>query len=153
MKAELKWYLKIFFIAFPILIALDVSWVGVIANGFYKANVGDLFSATPNYYAALAFYVFYTIGLMYFALIPAFKEQSFVTAFIRAGALGFVGYMLYNTTNMAVLTHWSLLVTVVDTTWGIVLSSVTAGLTYILAEKLYGIGNSTMPHSPEEGLI
>ena len=135
----MKWYFKIFFIALPILIALDLSWVAVIANSFYKAEIGDLLAVSPNYYAAIIFYVIYTIGLLYFSLIPALKEQSFVLAFIRAAMLGFISYGFYNATNMAVLTHWSYLVAVIDTTWGTVVSAVTAGLTYLLASKLYGL--------------
>ncbi len=151
--SNIKWYLKIFFIAFPILIALDISWVAVIANSFYKAEIGDLLATSPNYYAAILFYILYTTGLLYFSLIPALKQQSFVLAFIRAAALGFVCYSFYNATNMAVLTHWSHLVAVIDTTWGVVVSSVTAGLTYLLASKLYGVQAPTTTTPSESVLI
>ena len=150
---NIKWYLKIFFIAFPILIALDLSWVAVIANSFYKAEIGDLLATSPNYYAAIAFYVLYTIGLLYFSVLPALKQNSFVLAFIRAAALGFISYGFYNFTNMAVLTHWSYLVTVIDTTWGVVVSAVTAGLTYLLASKLYGVQSPTEVPTSESVLI
>lgn len=144
---NIKWYFKIFFITLPILIALDLAWVAVIASSFYKAEIGDLLAFSPNYYAAIAFYTLYTSGLLYFSLIPALKEQSFVLAFIRAAMLGFVCYAFYNLTNMAVLAHWSYLVTVIDTTWGTVVSAVTAGLTYLLASKLYGLEH---PQAPSE---
>lgn len=151
--SNIKWYLKIFFIAFPILIALDISWVAVIANSFYKAEIGDLLASSPNYYAAIVFYVLYTIGLLFFSLIPALKQQSFVLAFIRAAALGFMCYSFYNVTNMAVLTHWSYLVAVIDTTWGVVVSAVTAGLTYLLASKLYGVQSPLDTSSSESVLV
>lgn len=144
---NIKWYLKIFFITLPILIALDLAWIAVIANSFYKAEIGDLLAVAPNYYAAISFYVIYTIGLLYFSLMPALKEQSFVLAFIRGASLGFISYAFYNLTNMTVLTHWSYLVTVIDTTWGTVVSAVTAGLTYLLASKLYGLEH---PEAPKE---
>lgn len=149
----MKFYFKIFFIALPILVALDVSWVGVIANSFYKTTVGDLMATTPNYYGAIAFYLIYTVGLLYFALLPALRERSFVLAFIRAGVLGFVTYGVYNVTNTAVLTHWSYIVCVVDTAWGVVVSSVTAGLTYLLATKLYGLEENESLTPKEQVLI
>lgn len=137
----MKFYLKIFAILFPVLIALDVSWIGVIANSFYKANIGDLLSTTPNYYAAVIFYILYALGIMYFSILPALKEESFVLAFIRGAALGFIAYMTYDLTNLSVMAQWTVLVTVVDVAWGVVLSAVASGLTYILATKLYGIGD------------
>lgn len=149
----MKFYFKIFFIALPILVALDVSWVGVIANSFYRAEVGDLMAVSPNYYGAIAFYLIYTIGLLYFSLLPALKEGSFVLAFIRAGILGFVTYGVYNVTNTAVLVHWSYVVCVVDTAWGVVISSVTAGLTYLLATKLYGLEQVENRAEKEQVLI
>lgn len=135
----MKFYIKIFAILFPILVALDVSWIGVIANSFYKHAFGDLLTTTPNYYAAGAFYVLYACALMYFALLPALKEESFVLAFVRGAALGFVSYMTYDLTNMATLTNWPLMLTLVDITWGVVMSAVASGLTYLLSVKLYGL--------------
>ena len=135
----MKFYLKIFAIALPIIVALDISWIGVIASSFYKNNIGDLLSLNPNLYAAALFYVLYVIALMHFAILPALKAHNFNIAFIQGALLGFTGYMLYDLTNLSTLVHWSVLVTVVDISWGVILSAVTSGLTYILATKLYGI--------------
>ena len=96
-------YLRLFCLAFPILIALDASWVGVIASGFYHQNLGSMLSATPNYLAAILFYAFYVMGIIYFALMPALKERDFMKSITPAIVLGFIAYMTYNLTNLAIL--------------------------------------------------
>jgi uncharacterized membrane protein len=133
----MKLYLKLFCLAFPILIALDASWIGVIASSFYKANLGELLTQTPNYFAALLFYIFYVIGIIYFALAPALREQSFMRSIYPAAMLGFTSYMLYDLTNLAVLVSWPPIVAVVDIAWGVIITTLTSGLTYIVATKVY----------------
>ena len=135
----MTFYLKIFCLALPILIALDASWVGVIASGFYKANLGPLLSATPNYGAALLFYIFYTCAIMYFALVPAIREHNFMKSITPALVLGFTTYMAYDLTNLALLANWPLIVTYVDIGWGTLVTVLTSGLTYMVATKVYKV--------------
>ena len=132
-------YLKLFCLALPIMIALDASWIGVIASSFYKANIGSYLSPNPNLFAAFLFYCFYVIGIIYFALEPALKERSFMKAITPAAMLGFISYMLYDLTNVATFTNWPILLAVVDISWGVVITTLTSGLTYILATKIYKI--------------
>lgn len=132
-------YLKLFFLALPIMIALDASWIGVIASSFYKANIGSYLSPTPNLFAAFLFYCLYIVGLIYFALGPAIKEHSLKKAIIPAAMLGFISYMLYDLTNVATFSNWPILLAVVDISWGVTITTLTSGLTYILATKIYKI--------------
>ena len=100
-------------------------------------NIGGLLSATPNYLAAFLFYIFYVSGILYFALIPAVREHSFMKSITPALVLGFVAYTTYNLTNLALLTGWPPIVAVVDTAWGVISTTLTSGLTYMLATKVY----------------
>ena len=135
----MMFYLKIFCLAFPIIIALDASWVGVIASGFYKTNLGPLLSATPNYGAAFLFYVFYVSAIMYFAIVPAIREHTFMKSVTPALILGFTAYMTYDLTSLAVITNFSPIVAYVDIGWGTVITTLTSASTYLLATKIYKI--------------
>lgn len=145
LSTSIRKYAKVFFIALPILVALDMSWTAVIAGQFYSAYLGHLFAANTNLYALGALYIFYTLGMMYFAILPALEEKSFTTAFIRGAALGFICYVFYDLTNMATLSGWPMLVTVLDVAWGTILTACTASLTYLLATKLYGVDSLNTP--------
>lgn len=139
MKEILLKYAKLFFIALPLLIAFDASWIGVIAGPFYHFYLGALLAPEMNYYAAALFYIFYVGAMMYFAILPALKEKSFPTAFIQGAALGFACYMAYDLTNLATLPTWPLMVVVLDIAWGSIMTACVSALTYLLAAKLYGV--------------
>ena len=133
----MRTYLKLFCIALPITIALDASWIGVIATGFYHSMFGLFFTATPNFVAAALFYVFYVLAVIYFALSPALKSRSLGLAIGNGALLGFAAYMTYDLTNLATLTGWPALGAVVDISWGVLLTSVVAGLTYLISTKVF----------------
>lgn len=132
----MKTHLKLFAIVLPILLAFDASWIGVIASGFYHSQFGAYFNSPPVLWAAAIFYVLYAIALVFFSIAPALKEQSFSKAVIMGGALGLTSYMTYDLTNLATLAGWPVLGAFVDITWGILLSAVTCGLTYLAATKI-----------------
>jgi len=132
-------YLKLFCLAFPILIALDASWIGVIASGYYHDSLGPILLEHPNFLAALVFYVIYTCGLIFFALAPALKERSLGKAVVWAGVLGLVAYATCDLTNLAAIQGWPLPIAVLDMAWGVIISSVTAGVTYVVATQVFKV--------------
>lgn len=114
----------------PILIAGDLSWLGYIAHDFYFESLGGLARAIPNWYAVVAFYIVYIVGLTFFATYPAWKAKSFQRALILGGFFGFVAYATYDLTNLATLYNWPLLMSYVDMAWGAFLGAVVSGLSY-----------------------
>ncbi len=87
---------------------------------------------SPNWTAALIFYVFYIIGLMFFVIDPALQKQSWQYALLVGAFFGLITYMTYDLTNLATLNNWPLLVTLVDLAWGTSLGGVTALLAYTI---------------------
>lgn len=130
-------YLKLFCIAFPIGLALDASWIGVIAAGFYHSQFGMYFTTVHNFPAAVLFYVFYTLAIIYFALNPALKSRSLATAIGSGAVLGFTAYMTYDLTNLATLAGWPVFGALVDISWGTLFTTLVAGLTYVVATKVF----------------
>ena len=95
-------------IAFPILFVLDLLWIGVIGNGFYRSQLGSLLRPDVLWPAALAFYVIYALALAYFVTMPAISMRSLTHALLAGALLGLAAYATYDLTNLATLTGWPL---------------------------------------------
>ncbi|MDQ0420409.1 DUF2177 family protein [Rhizobium sp. CRIBSB] len=115
---------------------LDYFWLTRIAIGFYREHIGSLLLATPNFAAAGIFYLFYVIGLVYFAVMPAVSAGSLVTALVNGALLGLLAYGTYDMTNLATLKGWSLQVSLVDMAWGAFLSATACAAGYIAVSRL-----------------
>ncbi|MDI9325482.1 MAG: DUF2177 family protein [Alphaproteobacteria bacterium] len=130
-------FLILYALTLTIYIALDLLWVGVIANKFYYFYVGDLLRADPNWIAALLFYLIFALGLLVFVIFPAIEKNSIIHAFMYGAFFGLVCYATYDLTNLALTKNWSIIVTVVDILWGAVIASVVSGSTYYIASKFF----------------
>ena len=98
--------------------ALDFLWLGFIAIGFYRSEIGALMLDSPNIAPAAAFYLFYVVGIVFFAVLPALSAQSWLWALSAGVALGLIAYGTYDMTNLATLKDWSWKVSAVDLLWG-----------------------------------
>lgn len=108
---------------------LDGLWLGLIAKPLYAAGVGHLLAAKPNFVAAGAFYLVFSLGLLVFAVLPQTPLLGFsgyAGTTLRAAALGFLCYATYDLTNLATLKGWPVTLSIVDMLWGSVLSTVAA---------------------------
>jgi len=102
---------------------VDTLWLGVVARGFYRAELGDLLAAEVRLGAAVLFYLVYAAGITIFAVLPAVRAESLSTALLMGGLFGFFAYATYDLTNLATLRDWSLRMSVVDMLWGTVLTA------------------------------
>jgi uncharacterized membrane protein len=105
---------------------LDGLWLGLVARGFYRQQLGFLMAETPNWAAAVVFYLVYTVGVTVFVVQPAVDASSLGTAMWRGALFGLVAYATYDLTNMATVRGWPTLVTIVDLAWGVVLTAAVA---------------------------
>ena len=115
--------------------ALDFFWLTRIAIGFYRQHIGTLLLATPNFAPAGAFYLFYVIGLVYFAVMPAVSTGSLLTALFNGALLGLLAYGTYDMTNLATLKGWSVQVSIVDMAWGAFLSATASAAGYYAVSR------------------
>jgi len=88
----------------------------------------------PNFTAAAIFYFIFIVGLVYFVLLPAVTNESWVTALSNGALFGLVTYATYDLTNMATLREWPITMVIVDLTWGIVLSTTVSLLSYFIIQ-------------------
>jgi uncharacterized membrane protein len=110
-----------------VLVALDLVWLRYANDAVFRPAVGEMLTDKPNFFAAGLFYFFFAAGLIYFAVLPAAKNGGIATALLNGAFLGFLGYMTFDLTNLAVLRLWSVKVAVMDVSWGTVASAIAAG--------------------------
>lgn len=118
----------LFLVSLILFVALDYIWLGYLGKGIYKKEVGKLFRKSPNWYAVVAFYLLYVIGLVIFAVYPSWSFNSIELAFLSGALYGFFTYMTYELSNLSMLENWTLKVAIVDIVYGTVLGAVVSGL-------------------------
>lgn len=105
---------------------VDGIWLGVVARGLYRRQLGFLMAERPNWIAAVAFYLLYVLGVTVFAVLPAVDAQAVGEAAWRGALFGLVAYATYDLTNAATLRDWPGTITLVDMAWGTVLTTLVA---------------------------
>ena len=82
-----------------------------------------------RYSSALVCYLAMTALLVYFVVI---KKQTITEAFF----LGFLVYLIYETTNYAILRDWPLSLVVIDSLWGGILFMLVAMINKIFVSSI-----------------
>jgi uncharacterized membrane protein len=113
----------------------DYLWLSR-AMGFYRNSLGDLLAEKPNLVAAAALYLIYFVGIVVFAVMPAAKNDGWVSAVLLGGLLGLVAFATYDLTNLATLSRWPLMVTVVDLIWGTFVTALSSVAGFIAIRTL-----------------
>lgn len=126
----------LYLIAAAIFFALDMLWIGLIARSFYREKLGYLLAPQPKWAAAIIFYLIYIAGILFFAVIPALRDQAWTIALVNGAVLGLLCYATYDLTNLATVDRFPLAVAVVDITWGIFLTAVVSTITYLIGARL-----------------
>ena len=129
-------FLKLYAVALPAFLVIDLIWLGVIARSFYQSQMGHLMRAQVNWVAAIAFYLLFVAGIVVLAVWPALERQSLAQALILGALLGLVTYAAYDLTNLATLEGFPLTVTLVDLAWGTVLCATVSAVTYRASLRL-----------------
>lgn len=129
-------FIKLYAIALPVFFVIDMIWLGLVAKGFYRAQIGALMKPEVNWTAAVVFYLIFIAGLVVFVISPAVEKSSWKHALLFGALFGLVCYATYDLTNLAVAKDWPLLVTIVDMIWGAVLAASVSVVTYFIADKI-----------------
>lgn len=130
-------YLKLLAALIPIVLAIDLVWLGVIMKGFYAQELGDLArrsgtSLAPRWGAAILVYLLIPVGVMSFVRPLLGPHSNAWHAFGYGALFGLVMYGVYDLTNLAVLEKWTLRLALADMAWGCFL----CGLTSVIMRTL-----------------
>ncbi|MGU3493463.1 DUF2177 family protein [Xanthobacteraceae bacterium A53D] len=120
-------------------LAIDAVWLTAMGNRFYKPLMGDMVLEGFRPLPALVFYLIYTAGIIIFAVSPALDSGRWTTALTYGALFGFFCYATYDLTNQATLKSWPVALTIVDITWGTVLTAASATLGYLITRWAQGV--------------
>lgn len=115
---------------------IDFLWLGVIANGFYRRELGPLLRTAgdrldPRWVPALLLYASVVAGLMIFAL-PRVRGGGMVEAMAWSALFGVIGYGVYDLTNYSTMQGFPLKVAAVDMVWGGVVCGLTGAALWLV---------------------
>jgi len=118
------WFLlKLYGTTLATFLIIDLTWLGLIARGFYAKHLGHLMAARTNWPAAIVFYLLFVLGVIIFAVLPGLEADSLPKALVWGALYGFFTYATYDLTNLATLRDWPVLLTIVDIAWGVILAT------------------------------
>ena len=118
----MMFYLKLYAACTAAFFALDLTWLGFVARGFYRSQMGHLLAEETKWGAAIAFYLIYVAAIIVLCVIPAVEKQSAVRAMVLGGVFGLAAYAAFDLTGLALLKGFPGGVVPVDLAWGVVLT-------------------------------
>ena len=136
MTLNAPFYIKLYLATVPVFFLIDMVWLGFVARGFYKKHLDFILSAKVNWAAAIVFYLIFISGIILFAVQPALEKSSLGRAALLGGLFGFFTYATYDLTNLATIKDWPIAVVLVAILWGIVLCSLVASTSFMIANWL-----------------
>ncbi len=118
-------------------VVVDMIWLGQMAPRFYKPVMGDIALSGFRFAPAIAFYLMFPVGVVLFALNPALKAQSLLTALTFGALFGLFTYGTYDLTNQATLRNWTWSLSLTDMAWGGVLTAISTAVAYLILSRLH----------------
>lgn len=119
--------LNAYLVSLVSLVVIDSVWLYSMA-GFYRAKLGHVFAENFSLIPASVFYLCYVGAILYFVVYPVFSQgvshSTILGIFLKGLLFGAIVYSAYDLTNQATIKNWPVLVTIVDITWGAVLTAV-----------------------------
>jgi len=128
--------LKLYGLTALVFFAIDLVWLGVVAQGFYQKHLGHLLRPDVVWPAALVFYLMYLAGVLVFAVLPGLEAGSLPRTLALGAFFGLVAYATFDLTCMALFRDFPLVVVVVDLVWGTVLTGTVATASFALGRWL-----------------
>jgi uncharacterized membrane protein len=126
-------YAVLYLATLIVLIPIDFLFLGVVARGFFAAQVGDMLGEIRPA-PAILFYLLYVAGILIFVSGPATATWS--SALIYGALLGLFCYATFELTSLSLLKHWTWAVVVVDVSWGSLVTAVSATSGLLIANWL-----------------
>lgn len=122
-------------VAVPFLL-IDLVWLKVMGERMYRPILGDILLPEPNLWPAMVFYLIYPLGLIGFAVMPAYQDGSPVRALVAGLMFGCFTYATYDLTNHATLRNWTTMLTLTDVLWGSLLAACCSYFGFLAADRL-----------------
>lgn len=118
-----------------VLTGLDFLFLGLIAKGFFTAEVGDMLGDLRPVPAVL-FYLLYVVGVLIF--VSGSAGATWQSTLLYGALFGLFCYATFDLTALALLKHWSWPVAFVDVGWGAVVTAVSSTAGLLVADRVTG---------------
>ena len=129
-------YVKLYLSTLAAFFVIDMIWLGLAARGLYRKYLGFLLSPSPNWTAAILFYLLWVAGLLVFVVVPGLQAGSVKKVLLLGALFGFLTYATYDLTNQATVKDWPLTITVVDLLWGTTLATAVSYISFLIGRWL-----------------
>lgn len=116
----------------------DSIWISQMALPLYRPILGQMMVEQVRIVPAAIFYLFFPVGLVVFAVMPAIRDGSALSAFGGGALLGALCYATYDLTNYATLKSWTWQVTVIDIAYGAIVAGTCAALAFRAVQMYLG---------------
>ena len=107
---------------------LDSFWLRWAAPNLYRPVIGEIMASEVRWGAAIAFYLIYIAGMVWFAVRPGIVSGQVGTAVLNGALLGALCYATFDLTSQAVLKVWSTQISVMDIAWGAFATAAASGI-------------------------
>jgi uncharacterized membrane protein len=125
----------LYVVTLVVLTGLDFLFLGLIAKGFFTAEVGDMLGEL-KVLPAILFYPLYVVGVLIF--VSGTAGATWQSTLIYGALFGLFCYATFDLTALALLKHWSWPVAFVDIGWGAVVTAVSSTAGLLVADRVTG---------------
>jgi len=108
--------------------ALDAVYLRWAADNLYRPVIGSVLADEFRMGAAIAFYLIYIAGMVWFAVKPGIEAGSVGTALLNGALLGGLCYATFDLTSQAVMKVWSTHLSLIDIAWGTFATAIAASV-------------------------
>ena len=107
--------------------ALDSMWLRWAGPNLYRPVIGEILADSFRAGPAIAFYLIYIAGMVYFAIRPGLENGNVLTAMLNGALLGALCYATFDLTSQAVMKVWSTQISLADMAWGAFATAMASG--------------------------
>jgi uncharacterized membrane protein len=120
-------YVILYLATLIVIIPIDFLFLGIVAKGFFTAQVGDMLGEIRPA-PAILFYLLYVVGILVFVSGPAAATPP--STLLYGALFGLFCYATFDLKSLSLLKHWTWPVAVGDVSWGSLVTALssTAGL-------------------------
>ena len=126
-------YVVLYLATLIVLLPIDFLFLGLVAKGFFTAQVGDMLGEIRPV-PAILFYLLYGAGILIFASGPA--GATWQSALLYGALFGLFCYATFELTSLSLLRHWTWPVVMVDISWGIVVTALSSMAGLLIANRI-----------------
>ncbi len=126
-------YVVLYLATLIVLLPVDFLFLGLVAKGFFNAQVGDMLGEIRPV-PAILFYLLYGAGILIFVNGPV--GATWQSALLYGALFGLFCYATFELTALSLLRHWTWPVVAVDISWGIVVTAISAAAGLLIANRI-----------------